>query len=136
NTVQQRYEVTLADLDGHNAAHDVSNLVLLSKMWTDPEWFRPTETPDSVTIEAARRFSEIARGLQQRGTHPESAAHFLVQMVFCLFAEDIRLLPDNVFTKMIAFSYDYPMHFQDRCTKLLHAMNEKDSFVNYTPIPY
>lgn len=44
NTKQQIYEVTL---DGHNAERKVSNLVMLAKLWTDPEWFRPVVTPDS-----------------------------------------------------------------------------------------
>ncbi len=135
NTTQKVYEVTLADLDAHNTERNVSNLVLLAKMWTEPEWFRPEETADSVTIEAARRFSEIARGLHQRGTHPESAAHFLVQMVFCLFAEDIRLLPENIFSKMISYTYDYPSLFQERCTEFLQKMNTGGD-IAYQRIPY
>ncbi|MCO5227330.1 MAG: hypothetical protein M9934_03450 [Thermomicrobiales bacterium] len=104
NTARKVYEVNLETLDGFNTERGVSNLVLLANMWKDPEWFRPTITPDSVTVDAAKRFSEIARSLQERGTHPEAAAHFLVQMVFCLFAEDIKLLPENIFSKMIGYT--------------------------------
>lgn len=135
NTVQQTYEVTLADIDGHNTERGVSNLVLLANMWKDPEWFRPTNTPDSVTIDAAKRFSEIARGLHDRNVHPEAAAHFLVQLVFCLFAEDIKLLPENIFSKMIKYTYDYPMHFQERCTEFLQKMNTGGD-IAYQRIPY
>ncbi|MCO5219839.1 MAG: hypothetical protein M9909_13525 [Thermomicrobiales bacterium] len=135
NTARKVYEVNLETLDGFNTERGVSNLVLLANMWKDPEWFRPTITPDSVTVDAAKRFSEIARSLQERGTHPEAAAHFLVQMVFCLFAEDIKLLPKNIFSKMISYTYDYPQLFQQRCTEFLQAMNTGGD-IAYTRIPY
>jgi hypothetical protein len=33
---------------------------------------------------------------------PKRAAHYLVQLLFCLFAEDVQLLPNRVYSKMVA----------------------------------
>lgn len=60
---------------------------------------RPGRTPESVTEEVAAKFAQIADGLRERNEDPEQAAHFLNKLLFCLFAEDIGLLPKGLFTK-------------------------------------
>ena len=54
---------------------------------------RPDTTPEAVTKEAAERFGHLSASLQARGVDPHQAAHCLVQRLFCLFAEDVGLLP-------------------------------------------
>ncbi|MGI8404782.1 MAG: type IIL restriction-modification enzyme MmeI [Thermomicrobiales bacterium] len=115
NTVKQIIEIDLASLP------QAGNLAMLKRLWTDPESFRPKDTPDSVTIAAAKRFSEIAAGLYARGAEPEKTAHFLVQIVFCLFAEDINLLPDRIFSQMVKADRRDPNAFREDAQALLEA---------------
>jgi hypothetical protein len=74
---------------------------LLRRVFTDPEWFDPRRTRAEVTKEAATRFASIADGLRDRGIPTERAAHFLTQLLFCLYAEDVRLLPRDTFTRVV-----------------------------------
>ncbi len=68
----------------------------------EPSKLRPTLTSEFVTDEASKGFALIAESLRDRGIDPHEAAHFLMKCLFCLFAEDIRLLPDEVFSKTIS----------------------------------
>ena len=107
----------------------------MKKVWTDPDSFDTGITIQSVTEEAAARFSQIALGLHTRGEDPAASAHFIMQMVFCLFAEDIRLLPDRLFSQMIAADRTDPDQFQTDARELLHAMNTGGR-VAYKRIPH
>ncbi|MFL6336513.1 MAG: class I SAM-dependent DNA methyltransferase [Pyrinomonadaceae bacterium] len=53
-----------------------------------------------VTREVAGRFAGLARGLRERGFEPHAVARFLDRIVFCLFAEDVGLLPEGMFTQV------------------------------------
>src|SRR5205085_8528507 len=48
-----------------------------------------------VTREVAEHFAGLARGLRERGFEPQLVARFLDRIVFCLFAEDLGLLPEG-----------------------------------------
>src|SRR5687768_4675039 len=65
------------------------SLAILRAVFTDPNRLRPEHTPEGVTKEAAERFAAIAAGLHARNVAPQHAAHYLVQLLFCLFAEDV-----------------------------------------------
>jgi hypothetical protein len=93
NTTKQIHRITLPELD------EADNLAKLRWLFTEPKRFRPHTTPASVTEEAAERFGKVALSLQDRGVEPRRAAHFLVQLLFCLFAEDVELLPNRVFSR-------------------------------------
>ena len=53
------------------------------------------ETTEHVTEEAAAQFGELARQAPgERSRSPKHAvAHFLIRLLFCLFAEDVGILP-------------------------------------------
>lgn len=53
----------------------------------------------------------MACGLQARGHSPHETAHFLVQLPFCIFAEDVGLLPNSVFMTRVAFDARLPQEF-------------------------
>jgi type II restriction/modification system DNA methylase subunit YeeA len=110
------------------------SLDILRRVFSDPLSFKPGQTRESVTAEAASRFSSIALGLHQRGMKPAQAAHFLVQLLFCLFAEDVRLLPNRIFSKMIDAGLRRPDTFATRAAELLNAMNTGGE-VAYEDIP-
>ena len=60
-------------------------------MFLEPERFRLAQTTQQVTEAAAREFAKVAEILRKYGDPPPVIAHFCIQLLFCLFAEDIRL---------------------------------------------
>ena len=58
---------------------------------------RPAE---ELTEEAAGQFAELAQRLRGRGHDPQAVAHFLDQLLFCLFAEDAGLLPKGLLARL------------------------------------
>ncbi len=95
NTVQKTHEFTLEDLT-HTETRD-----LLRNVFRNPEKLRPDKTREQVTNEAAKEFSTIAERMRMAGHAPEKVAHFLNRIVFCLFAEDVNLLPDDLFKRLL-----------------------------------
>jgi hypothetical protein len=91
------YTITLDDL----AAPDPSEpLRILRAVFTEPEALRPTFDRAALTEEAARRFAELAGALHARGHEPQTVAHFLDKLLFCLFAEDTGLLPKGLLSRL------------------------------------
>src|ERR1035438_4963970 len=78
------------------------NLQKLRWVFEDPEKFRPHRTVLDITADAAGRFADIARALTDRGNDPQRVAHFLIQCLFCMFAEDIGLLPKHLFERVLS----------------------------------
>ena len=122
NTATRTHAFALDDLD------DPAALAVLRALWTDPNWLKPDTTPEAVTKEAAERFGRLATSLQARGVAPPRAAHFLVQLLFCLFAEDVGLLPKGLFTDLLARSVAQPERFPARAAALLAAMRDGGDF--------
>lgn len=116
------YAFDLATLEDKNPAYPYSNLDILRYLWTDPEKLIPGERTDIVTQEAAKRFGAIAAALAARGEAPRRVAHFLMQLLFCLFAEDTGLLQKGLFTKLLEFGAKQPAHFAAQAATLLSAM--------------
>src|SRR5713101_7378484 len=77
-----------------------ANLDILRKLFTEPYALRPGETTEAITKEVADRFCDLADGMRIRKVPAEQAAHFLMKLMFCMFAEDIELLPHQLFTKL------------------------------------
>ena len=50
-------------------------------------------------------------------------AHFVNRLVFCMFAEDVGLLPDNMFTQMLQHARKRPDEFTDLSHDLFGAMS-------------
>lgn len=72
-----------------------ANLDVLRKLFTDPDALRPDQTAENVTEDAAKIFSQIAYGLRGRGIEAHHTAHFLMKLMFSMFAEDIVLLKNR-----------------------------------------
>ena len=116
NCVSVVHEFTLEDLaDG--AIRDK-----LKWAMSEPERLRPGETRQMVTERAAATFADLAQGLRDRDHHPETVAHFINRMVFCMFAEDVGLLPDDMFTRMLDRSRGDPAKFEAYAKHLFGAM--------------
>lgn len=94
-TVKQVHKFSLAELA------EPANLDLLRRVFTDPESLRPGQTTEAVTAQAAELIGQIADGMRQRGIPAHDAAHFLMKLMFSMFAEDIGLLNNKVFTQVM-----------------------------------
>lgn len=97
-------------------------LDLLRAAFERPEVFRSTQTPEQVTREAASEFARLAKLLRQYGGEAHQVAHFLIRLLFCLFAEDVRLLPDGLFTKLVQRTHRNPKAFAAQVQQLFVAM--------------
>lgn len=97
--------------------------------WVEPERFRPSRTTQDVTAEAAARFAELAQRLTVRGHDPQATAHFLIQCLFCLFAEDAGLLPARLFERILDKSAGAPEKLQQRLAELFAAMRSGGDFL-------
>jgi len=116
NSVKQVTTFTLDDL------LVTEKLDQLRRVWTDPTAFRVAETPEQVTEKAAQEFATLARLLRQKGEAPDRAAHFLIRLLFCLVAEDVRLLPENLFSKLVAATHTRPEAFVSQLRQRFVAM--------------
>ena len=50
-------------------------------------------------------------------------AHFVNRLVFCMFAEDVDLLPNKIFKRMLEHTLAQPDEFEMMASDLFRAMN-------------
>ena len=116
NSVSETHEFTLDDL------FDAATRDKLKWAMSDPERLRPGETRQTLTERAAATFATLAQSLRERGHEPQAVAHFVNRLVFCMFAEDVGLLPDNMFTRMLSHAQQQPDDFATHARRLFGAM--------------
>lgn len=121
-TPSEVHTIALADIGQHD------NLNKLKALFTQPDYFRPKVTTHAVTIEAANRLGKIADRLNHAGNTPLQTAHFLIQCVFCMFAEDAKLLPEKLFETVLDKSNPDGTKAQARLTQLFQAMQTGGDF--------
>jgi len=103
---------------------------LLDKLFRDPEALRPEQTIEGVTQDAAKKFTELADSMDKKHHIPHTqAARFLVKLVFCLFCEDVGLLPKGIFSKIVHATKDHPKEFSRHLRDLFGAMAEGNRMV-------
>lgn len=130
NSVQQVHTLHLDDLE------DAANRDKLRAAFLKPEVFKPTKTRQLVTEQAAQNFANLAQRLRERGHDPQQVAHFINRLVFCMFAEDVGLLPHKMFEEMIKVSRPKPETFADNAKQLFSAMRSKGGKVGFTHIEW
>ena len=116
NCVSKTHEFGLDDLA------DAATRDRLKWAFSDPERLRPGETRQSLTENAAQSFASLAQSLRERGHDPHVVAHFVNRLVFCMFADDVGLLPGHMFTRMLEQARRTPAHFADLAADLFRAM--------------
>ena len=116
NSVSKTYEFGLDDLT------DAATRNKLKWAFSDPERLRPGETRQSLTERAAASFATVAQGLRERGHDPHLVAHFVNRLVFCMFADDVGLLPGHMFTRMLRQARRTPENFTDLAGALFRVM--------------
>ena len=116
NSVSETHEFTLDDLA------DAAIRDKLKWAMSDPERLRPGESRQALTERAAATFASLAQSLRARGHEPQGVAHFVNRLVFCMFAEDVGLLPNNMFTRMLDHARRQPDDFAVLARDLFGAM--------------
>ena len=121
------YSIPLADL------RDPAIRARLRAIWTDPQSLDPARRSAEVTRDIAERLARIARNLE--GKHDtKEVAEFLMRCLFTMFAEDVGLLPERGFEKLLERIVETPQNFQPALESLWRVMDEGgyDSYLNET----
>ena len=116
NSVSEKHEFALDDLA------DATVRDKLKWAMSDPDRLRPGESRQALTERAAETFASLAQSLRERGHDPQAVAHFVNRLVFCMFAEDVGLLADNIFTRMLEHAHKRPEDFAALARDLFGAM--------------
>jgi hypothetical protein len=89
------HRITLADLEKPEL------LQRLQRIWTDPESLNPARISAEVTREVSLHLAALARSLEQSGYSAHHVAAYLTRCLFCMFAEDVALLPEGAFLGLL-----------------------------------
>ncbi|MCK5920884.1 MAG: hypothetical protein KAG66_08075, partial [Methylococcales bacterium] len=75
--------------------------------FTNPDKFKPEKSQQEITKASADTFVAVAEAMKQHqkitgeAYTPEQLAHFMVRLLFTLFAEDMGLLPAQIFSHIL-----------------------------------
>lgn len=116
NTVSARYEFQLDDLT------NPKKLEQLRQVFRGDEKLRPDQLRSELTAKVAKEFAELAEDLQKEGYEPLRVAHFVNRLVFCMFAEDAGLLPNQLFTQLLEKTRGRAQDFEPMAKSLFGAM--------------
>ena len=106
---RQTYRINLLHL------RDPAVQDLFRAIWTDPRRIDPRLKAAEVTRDVSARLAEVSKGLEEsqrqrtrlasaagKSQIVEDTALFLMRILFCMFAEDVELLPKDSFQKFLA----------------------------------
>ena len=116
NTVKREIRIGLDDLLTQEGLRTIADV------FHHPERLRAEQTTEAVTQQAAAEFGKLAELLRADGHDPEKAAHFLIRILFCLFAEDIGMLQESLFTRLIENTKRDPDRFHEMLEQLFGHM--------------
>ena len=121
-TPSERHVVALEDL------REPAKRELLRRCFADPESFKPRRTNRQITEEAANAFATTAERLREAGVLAEVASHLLTQCLFCFFAEDVGLLPERIFERLVGNKAATPEVLQRGLQNLFTTMRDGGLF--------
>lgn len=93
---------------------------------------RPVKSNAAITAEAAGEFATVAKSMRERSIDSQRVAHFLIQCIFSMYAEDEGLLnrgtteDPHIFTGILKGAKDDPDKAARRITSLFEAMQKKN----------
>jgi hypothetical protein len=96
------HRIKLADLQ------DTKVRARLRQVWLEPLALDPSRISAEVTRDVAAHLAELARSLEASGHGSEQVAAFLTRALFCMFAEDVELLPKDSFRGLLERHLDDP----------------------------
>lgn len=131
---KQSYRVPLAKL------RNPDTRARLNAIWTDPSSIDPRFQSADVTRLVARQLASVSQyieeGLKQKLSEQsarekaeeiEEAALFLMRILFCMFAEDIGLLPKNKFKEFLKRAESNEKLFENQLPNLWQKMGYPDA---------
>ena len=112
-----RYDVGIAELE------QPDRLGLVRDAFFAPQRYRERlRSVDAVTRETASLFQSIVVDMETHNEDPERLARYLNQLVFCLYSEDAGVLPEGLFTRIVAQHYREPATFDEAIRSLFRLM--------------
>jgi type II restriction/modification system DNA methylase subunit YeeA len=130
NAVTETHEIPLSELA------NPLRLRLLKWAFSDPEQLRPSRTRQALTEQAATEFAELARRLRDRGHDPQTVAHFVNRLVFCMFANNVGLLPEGLFSQLLAICRRRWPRSAEYTGALFGAMAKKGGELGLVDVPW
>ncbi len=129
---KQSYRIPLSKL------RNADTQALFRDIWNDPRARDPKLKSAEVTRDVSQRLAEVSKALEmsnrfrartlaatgQESAEVEESALFLMRILFCMFAEDIGLLPENSFKDFLADSVEDDRYFEAGLTELWAAMGQ------------
>ncbi|HTG31392.1 MAG TPA: DNA methyltransferase [Thermoanaerobaculia bacterium] len=120
--------------DGHRKRFFLRDLAahadLLRAIWTDPLALDPSKRTAAVTREIAVQIAALARALETAGHDPERVATFLMRCLFTMFAEDVGLLPNKLFSQSLeTYWLPNPASFPGGVGSLWRAMDQGSDYI-------
>ena len=95
----------------------------LRAIWSNSYCLDPTRHSAEVTRDIAERLARIARNLEGKSP-PKAVAEFLMRCLFTMFTEDVGLLPEKSFEKLLGEMIKTPEHFAPALESLWKVMDE------------
>ncbi len=96
---------------------------LLRAVWIDPTSLDPARISARVTRDVAAQLAELARDLE-RQYEPHRVASFLMRCIFTSFAEDVHLLPEGGWTRLLESLRADTAKFVPMVESLWRTMND------------
>jgi hypothetical protein len=122
NSQQRSYTLSLDDI------LIPDKLELLRQCFHNPNALQTPRASEIVTRQAAAQFASLAELLRQDGHSPQRSAHFLIRILFCLFAEDAHLLPSPILSNLARNFNTNPLAFGRQLAQLFEAMANGGGF--------
>lgn len=114
----QNFRILLTDLVR------AENLDLLRALFTEPMSLDRSAIAARVTRQVADRLAKLAKSLEESGHAADVVAGFLERILFTMFAEDVKLLEEGVFTDLLKGCRELPEIFPERVTSLWETMRD------------
>lgn len=99
----------------------------LKAIWENPAALNPATRRAEVTRDIAQRLARVARRLEKTYA-PKTVALFLMRCLFTAFAEDVGLLPEDAFLKVLQTALAHPEHLPRYLTPLWRSMDKGADF--------
>lgn len=97
----------------------------LSTIWRNPLSLDPALSTARVTRQIAERLAAVSKALESGAKHPlQEVAMFLMRCLFTMFAEDVGLLPEKSFKKVLERCESEPDKLGPMVGQLWEAMDK------------
>ncbi len=128
------------ELVQHNIAlselAEPANLELLHNVFHNPDALRPQRSVAAVTQDTAHLFSQIVADMEGYTADPELLARYLNRIVFCLYAEDAGLLPEDILSDILHVNRRRPDLSNRALANLFDQMAAGGLFGTYEITPF